>query len=77
MLVKTKPWEEGAPGYGTVHYDAKAKRFKMWYQGWKKTAGTSDGLLCYATSSDGLNWEQPALDENGTNLVQHPPIQGF
>jgi hypothetical protein len=77
VLVKTKPWEQGAPGYGTVHYDAKTKRFKMWYQGWKKTAGTSDGLLCYATSSDGLNWEKPALDEKGTNLVQHPPIQGF
>lgn len=77
VLVKTQPWEEGAPGYGTVHYDPEAKRFKMWYQGWKKTDGTSTGLLHYATSKDGIHWEKPALDEKGTNLVQHPPIQGF
>ena len=55
VLVKTAPWEEGAPGYGTVHYDAKSKLFKMWYQGWKKTDGTSTGLLYYATSKDGIH----------------------
>jgi len=77
VLVKTKPWEEGTPGYGTVHYDAESKLFKMWYQGWKKTEGTSTGLLYYATSKDGIDWDKPALDEEGTNLVQHPPIQGF
>ena len=77
VLVKSKPWETGVPGYGTVHYDAKAKRFKMWYQGWQKTKGTSTGLLYYATSSDGLRWDKPALDEKGTNRVRHPMIQGF
>ena len=78
VLVKTEPWEEGAPGYGTVHYDARSKLFKMWYQGWKKTDGTSTGLLYYATSKEGIRWDKPALDkETGANLVQHPPIQGF
>ena len=78
VLVKTAPWEEGAPGYGTVHYDAKSKLFKMWYQGWKKTTGTSTGLLYYATSKDGIHWAKPALDKKtGANIVQHPPIQGF
>lgn len=78
VLIKTAPWEEGAPGYGTVHYDAKSKLFKMWYQGWKKTEGTSTGLLCYATSKDGIHWDKPALDKKtGANIVQHPPIQGF
>lgn len=78
VLVKTQPWEERTPGYGTVHYDAEAKLFKMWYQGWKETDGTSTGLLCYATSKDGINWDKPALDkQTGANLVQYPTIQGF
>ena len=78
VLVKTDPWEEDVPGYGTVHYDAKSQRFSMWYQGWKKTEGTSTGLLYYATSEDGIRWNKPALDETtGANIVQHPPIQGF
>ena len=46
VLVPTEAWEERAPGYGTVHYDAESNLFKMWYQGWKKTEGTSTGLLC-------------------------------
>ena len=78
VLVKTNAWEEGAPGYGTVHYDAQAKLFKMWYQGWQKTEGTSTGLLCYATSGDGVHWDKPVLDKKtGSTLVKHPPIQGF
>ena len=78
VLVKTAPWEEGAPGYGTVHYDAKSKLFKMWYQGWQKTDGTSTGLLHYATSENGIDWDKPVLDpKTGSNIVQHPPIQGF
>ena len=78
VLVKTELWEEEAPGYGTVHYDATSKLFKMWYQGWKKTDGPSTGLLYYATSKDGIHWDKPALNkETGANIVQHPPIQGF
>jgi len=78
VLVKTSPWEEGAPGYGTVHYDPQAKRFTMWYQGWKKTEGTSTGQLHYATSADGITWTKPVLNqETGDNLVKHPPVQGF
>ena len=78
VLVKTSPFEEGAPGYGTVHYDAEKKLFEMWYQGWKKTEGTSTGQLHYATSRDGITWEKPVLDKaTGSNLVQHPAVQGF
>ena len=78
ILVKDHPWEEDGPGYGTVHYDADEQVFKMWYQVWKKTEGTSTGLLCYATSTDGVNWTKPVIDaEAGTNLVRHPSIQGF
>ncbi|MAE65839.1 MAG: hypothetical protein CMJ18_16335 [Phycisphaeraceae bacterium] len=78
VLVKTAPWEEDIPSYGTVHYDDESKQFRMWYQGWKKTDGTSAGLLYYATSRDGIHWDKPALDkQTGSNIVTHPPIQGF
>ena len=78
VLVKTAAWEEGAPGYGTVHYDVQSKLFKMWYQGWKKTEGTSEGVLLFATSQDGIHWTKPALDKKtGANIVHHPQIQGF
>ena len=77
VLVKTHEREGRAPGYGTVHYDREAKLFKMWYQGWKVTEGTSTGVLCYATSKDGVQWDKPVIDAEGTNLVEHPPIQGF
>ena len=77
-VLRPGPKEEGAPGYATVHYDAKAKMFKMWYQGWKKTKGPSTGLLYFATSKDGINWHKPALDKKtGLNLVRHPQVQGF
>ena len=78
LLVKQHDWEEDGPGYGNVLYDAEEKLFKMWYQVWKKTEGTSTGLLCYATSKDGISWTRPTFDERaGTNLVQHPAVQGF
>lgn len=68
VLVSSHPQEGRAPGYGTVHYDAEAKLFKMWYQGWLVTEGTSTGVLCYATSKDGIQWDKPALNNDGTNL---------
>lgn len=78
VLVKTEAWEEHAPGYGTVHYDAESKLFKMWYEGFRETDGTSTALLFYATSADGIRWDKPALDKaTGANIVQHPSIQGF
>ena len=78
LLVKDRPWEESGPVYGTVHYDADAKLFKMWYTFWRKVEGTSTSLLAYATSQDGISWTKPVIDQKGgTNLLRHPPIQGF
>jgi hypothetical protein len=46
-----------------VWYDAKAKKFVMWYEGAKR-------VTCLATSEDGLVWSRPSLDlEPGTNIV--------
>ena len=78
VLVKEHAWEESGPGYGTVHYDRQAKLFKMWYQVWLETKGTSAGMLCYAISKDGIKWTKPAVNKKtGSNLVWHPSVQGF
>ena len=78
VLVATKPWETGAPGYATVHHDPRTGEFKMWYQSWMKNKGISEGQLCYATSRDGISWTKPILDKKtGTNLVVRPDVPGF
>lgn len=77
LLVRDRPWEESGPGYGTVLFDAEERLFKMWYQFWQKTEGTSTGQLCYAVSRDGITWEKPAIGEGGSNMVLQPPVQGF
>ncbi len=78
VLVKENPWEEGGPGYGTVHYDPKKKLFRMWYQTWKKKEGVSEGNLCLATSKDGVKWTKPVLNsKTGSNLVSAPTVTGF
>ena len=80
VMVKDKPWERGAPGYATVHYDRQAKLFKMWYQTWKKVpeGARSEGNLCLATSRDGVTWSKPIIDKKtGTNMVRVPKVTGF
>ena len=54
LLVRDRPWEESGPDYGTVHYDADEKLFKMWYTFYREVEGTSTSLMCYATSTDGI-----------------------
>lgn len=78
LVVKEHAWEGDGPGYGTVFFDVEENLFKMWYQIWLKTEGISAGLLCYATSQDGVKWSKPIIDDSeGTNLVKQPSIQGF
>lgn len=63
VLVADRDWE----GYvilqpGTVVYDEENERFQMWYNSQpsrdKPDAGHN---LCYATSTDGLQWDKPEL----------------
>ncbi len=78
LLTRDKPWEVSGPGYGTVMYDDQERLFKMWYENWEQTKGTSTALLLYATSKNGLDWDKPIVDKKaGTNLVRHPPVRGF
>ncbi|MBM3758028.1 MAG: hypothetical protein FJW38_29120 [Acidobacteria bacterium] len=66
------PWEK-TKELGTamtfsdgVWYDAKSKRFRMWYMG-----GFQPGATCLAESTDGVHWNRPVLDvKPGTNVVE-------
>ena len=73
ILRGENPWESVASLYGTVLYDPQDSRFKMWYL----TGPYVDGmvkirqrnalgnvtLLAYATSTDGVQWEKPILNQ--------------
>ena len=56
--------DAAVPKSGGLWWDPCEKVFKLWYEaGWIHT-------LCYATSTNGLDWERPALDiVPGTNQV--------
>jgi hypothetical protein len=74
VLEAEREWEGSRVYiYGSVHFDAAARRLSMWYlghpdvdeQGGKPAVpgfrkGKGDAVL-YATSQDGLHWERPAL----------------
>jgi len=69
VLKPEKEWEfdkeEGnaAPFSDGVWYDAKQKKFLMWYQAAKR-------VTCLAVSDDGFKWTRPEFDvEPGTNIV--------
>ena len=73
VLRGEHPWESVASLYGTVLYDPQNSLFKMWYL----TGPYVDGmvkirqrnalgnvtLLAYATSTDGVQWEKPILNQ--------------
>jgi hypothetical protein len=60
----THPNRSAMPFSDGIFYDPKDRIFKMWYMG---------GYIlntCYATSTDGIHWDRPALDvTKGTNIV--------
>ncbi len=61
-----RPWEKGnsaVPVSGGLWYDEEDKLFKMWY---------SAGFclrLAYAESRDGIHWERPDINGDGTNIL--------
>ncbi len=73
ILRGENPWESVASLYGTVLYNPQDSLFKMWYL----TGPYVDGmvevrqrqalgnitLLAYATSTDGVHWEKPILNQ--------------
>ena len=79
LVVPDKPWEGSTVHlYGTVAKDSRDGLFKMWYSTIPNIAkGDDRGLLCLATSRNGVRWGKPTLDVfkfNGrrTNIVLPP-----
>lgn len=70
VLKPDKPWEMTSNSpcamvfSDGVWYDPQDKLYKMWYMGGYTKS------VCYATSTNGLDWQKPALDVvAGTNLL--------
>jgi predicted GH43/DUF377 family glycosyl hydrolase len=53
VLSAEQPWEKVAVMCPHVLYDAKARRYRMWYSGGEQYEPNAIG---YAISEDGLNW---------------------
>ena len=68
VFFAEKPWEKetlpcACPKSGGVWYDEDDKKFKMWYEGsWLKN-------ICYAESTDGISWQRPKLNDDGSNII--------
>ncbi|MEO7649790.1 MAG: glycosyl hydrolase family 32 [Bryobacteraceae bacterium] len=68
VIRRDKAWEglTAIPFSDGVWYDPQARIFKAWYQCARDT--------CYATSTDGIEWQKTALDVvPGTNIVLKGP----
>ena len=63
VLAPTEPWEgTSVVTWGTVHRDPATGRFTMWYHAWNPDRPPpNETLVCYATSSDGIQWDKPHL----------------
>lgn len=63
VIGADKPWErDGAfVDTGLVIYDKNDKLFKAWYQGGACYGPDDRSNMCYATSTDGVQWEKPSL----------------
>ena len=75
LLRCERPWEGWRMYlYGSAMYDEDEGLFKMWY-----LVGGKIYCTCYATSTDGVHWERPALNlpefaqyGEGNNIVCRP-----
>lgn len=73
ILRGENPWESMASLYGTVLHDPREATFKMWYltgpyaSGMVRVRGRQAlgniTLLAYATSTDGIHWHKPILNQ--------------
>ena len=81
VICCDRPWEGIAVVlWGSVLYDEDANLFKMWYFTFGPTeSGDQAHFMCYATSTDGTQWEKPEWGivpwkgSMATNIVYPPP----
>ena len=79
VLTLKAPWEHHGFTTSTI-YDDEENIFKMWYH---TAVAPGHGVMCYATSEDGIEWVRPDLglfDYEGSkanNIVMtHEPHEG-
>ena len=82
VLRGDQPWEGAVQLWGSVLYDEADGLFKMWYYSINSDLYQRTGtghFLCYATSTDGVEWEKPELGivscegSSANNIVYPPP----
>jgi hypothetical protein len=62
VLVADRPWEGSCVlAHGTILPDPAGDGYRMWYINYDKSGGIGHSHFCYATSSDGVDWEKPSL----------------
>ena len=63
VMVHDQPWEGNTCGYHTIFQDGPL--YRMYYRGWDHDMTTGKqrhpAVVCYAQSSDGIQWERPTL----------------
>ena len=81
FLKADKPYESFSTGYASILYDQGL--YRLWYEAWDNTyVHDYDGRLCYAESTDSINWRKPVLglvEYNGSkdnNIVFDPEMAG-
>jgi len=64
VIVYDRPWEGNTCGYHTIFRDGELCR--MYYRGWNHDSKTQKqvhpAVVCYAESTDGINWKKPDLN---------------
>lgn len=72
-MTGTKGASFAAPFSDGVWYDESEQKFKMWYMGGGGSYSVNGaGVMCYAESTDGINWTKPELSVvKGTNIVDY------
>ena len=69
VLVADQPWEQSMVYlYGTVLHDESGTGYRMWYHTLRtnKDICTSWDVSLYAISTNGINWDKPALNLRST-----------
>ncbi|MCX6621693.1 MAG: hypothetical protein NTY38_11585 [Acidobacteria bacterium] len=79
VVVQDKPWEEAVGGSPSVLYDAKLKKYHMWYSCFSLANYFSKKgpayYIGYAESEDAYNWTKPKLQgfpfagHDATNII--------
>ena len=76
VIVSEAPWEQNPYLFGSVLYDQKDQKFKMWYMSYNRGRPVKLRTpILYAESDDGLKWTKPRLNlfdfegDIGNNIV--------